>query len=169
MVVVRFYVVPFAVTAVTSSPCLSCACMHSITFPFCCGVQDDGSTSTAAVPVRHLSYLGFIDVADLVTALLAVGLTPPAPHGLLAKLKSLLADDSEYHVRRAVNQRGHGAFFGIPQSETIGLVCVRLSFCVYAPTCVCACLHFGGVRVLLHRDHYAGVVVRVRSGCWSLL
>ena len=79
------------------------------------------------VAIHDVRYVGFIDVADLVEAVLTTGLTYSKPAGWLSKLADLFLEDSKHLVDSAVNLSGRDKFYAVAGRETLFQVHGRLA------------------------------------------
>ena len=65
------------------------------------------------------NYYAFVDTADLVAAILEVGLTRPRRDGWLQRIGNLFVDDDAHHVDHAVNKSGRDGFVYLPPDASL--------------------------------------------------
>ena len=86
-----------------------------------CDVQLDDLVMP--VSLHDIRYLGFVDVADLVCAILTSGLTAERKSGWLGKVSDLFLEDSKHLVDSAINLSGRDSMHAC--SSKASLVEVR--------------------------------------------
>jgi hypothetical protein len=64
-------------------------------------------------------YLGFVDVADLVAAVLEAGVTRPKPEGWLQRVGNMFTEDTVHHVDHAVNKSGRDKFVWVSREASM--------------------------------------------------
>ena len=99
-------------------------------------------TSIQAYPTTplHLSPVmppcpGFVDLADLVAAILSEGLVRPKAEGFMSRIGQFFTEDARHHVSHAVNRSARNAFYGVFATDSLadvrtsncpGVACTRL-------------------------------------------
>jgi hypothetical protein len=71
------------------------------------------------VAVHDVRYIGFVDVADLVSAVLTSGLTYSKPTSWLGRLSDFFLEDTKHLVDSAVNLSGRDKFVAITTKDTL--------------------------------------------------
>ena len=93
------------------------------------------------VAVHDIRYLGFVDTADLVCAVLTSGLTYSKPSSWLGRLSDLFVEDTKHLVDSAINLSGRDKFLAITTKDTLVQVTRYLpttfTWCMYVCMCVC--------------------------------
>ena len=72
---------------------------------------------------------GFVDLADLVAAILSEGLVRPKAEGFMSRIGQFFTDDVKHHVSHAVNRSARDSFLTVSGEQTLadvgGTPCTR--------------------------------------------